>query len=141
MVKKAHIVKKSCICVNKYGTKSIEVITMPLTMKRISAADLHDRMTSENRPVLINALSEEAFEAKRIPGSINITEHNLECATNVIPDKDQDIVVYCASTDCDASPKLAEKLIDMGYNNVWDFEEGLSGWRSEGYNLTGTDVS
>lgn len=114
---------------------------MPLTMQRISATDLHDRMTNENRPVLINALSEEAFEAKRIPGSINITEHNLECATNVIPDKDQDIVVYCANADCDASPKLAEKLTDMGYNNIWDFEEGLAGWRSEGYSLTGTDVS
>jgi hypothetical protein len=49
-------------------------------MERISAQDLHKRMTSENRPVLINALSEDAFRAKRIPGSINITENNLECA-------------------------------------------------------------
>ncbi len=141
MVNIAHIVIRRYICANKYGTKSTEVITMPATMKRISATDLHDRMTSENRPVLINALSEEAFTSKRIPGSINITEHNLECATNVIPDKDQYIVVYCASVDCDASPKLAEKLTEMGYNNVWDFEEGLAGWRSEGYRLTGTDVS
>lgn len=114
---------------------------MTLTMQRISAQDLHKRMTSENRPVLINALSEDAFRAKRIPGSINITENNLECAKNVIPDKDQDIVVYCANADCDASPKLAEKLTEMGYNNVWDFEEGLAGWRREGYRLTGTDVS
>lgn len=114
---------------------------MPLTMQRISAEDLHKRMTSTNRPVLINALSEDAFKSKRIPGSINITEYNLECAKNVIPDKDQDIVVYCANADCDASPKLAEKLMDMGYNNVWDFEEGLAGWRSEGYRLEGTDVS
>lgn len=114
---------------------------MPLTMQRTTAQDLHPRMTSENRPVLINALSEDAFRAKRIPGSINITENNLECAKNVIPDKDQDIVVYCANADCDASPKLAEKLTEMGYTNVWHFEEGLAGWRSEGYRLTGTEVS
>jgi rhodanese-related sulfurtransferase len=114
---------------------------MTLTVQRISTQDLHKQMTSEHRPVLINALSEDAFTAKHIPGSINITEHNLECAKNVIPDKDQDIVAYYANADCDTSPKLAEKLTEMGYNNVWDFEEGFAGWRSEGYRLTGTDVS
>lgn len=122
-------------------SKIAEVITMPLTMQRISAQELHERMNSEERPVLINALSEDAFQAKRIPGSINLTEENLECAETVIPDKDQDVVVYCANADCDASSKLAEKLTDMGYSNVWDFEQGLAGWRNEGYGLTGTEVS
>lgn len=114
---------------------------MEATMQHISAQDLYKRMNSKIRPVLINALSKDAYQAKRIPGSINITEENLECAEHVIPDKDQDIVVYCANADCDASPKLAEKLMDMGYSNVWDFEEGLAGWRSEGYSLTGTEVN
>jgi len=99
---------------------------MPITLQRISAQELHNRIRSENRPVLINGLSEDAFKAKRIPGSINVTENNLECAKNVIPDRDQDIVVYCANSDCEASPRLAEKLMYIGYNNVWDFEDGLA---------------
>lgn len=114
---------------------------MERTMQRISAEDLHEKMNSQNRPVLINALSAEAYQSKRIPGSINLTEENLECAEQVIPDKDQEIVVYCANADCDASPKLAEKLIDMDYSNVWDFEKGLAGWRSKGYSLTGSEIS
>lgn len=47
----------------------------------------------------------------RVPStSLNISSI---CATNVIPDKDQDIVVYYANADCDGSPKLAEKLTEM----------------------------
>lgn len=109
-------------------------------MQQISTQDLYNRMNSKVRPVLINALSQEAYQSKRIPGSINITEDNLECAESIIPDKEQVIVVYCANADCDASPKLAEKLTDMGYKNVWDFEEGLAGWRSEGHKLIGQEV-
>ena len=56
---------------------------------------------------------------------------------HIVPDKEQDIVVYCANADCDASPKLAEKLIEKGYTRVWDFEEGLAGWRKEGYEDNG----
>ena len=114
---------------------------MPMTMQSISADDLRERMRSEDRPVLINALSEDAYQARRIPGSINVTEEHLECAENVIPDKDQDIVVYCANADCQASPKAAEDLLEMGYTNVWDFEEGLAGWKEAGYTLTGQDTA
>lgn len=113
---------------------------MELTMQRISAEDLRKRMKSDNCPVIINALTEDAFMAKHIPGSINIPEGNAEMAKNILPDKNQDIVVYCANADCDASPNLAEKLMDMGYENVWDFEEGLAGWHRAGYNLIDNEV-
>lgn len=110
------------------------------TMKRISADDLHKRMNSDSRPVLINALSKESYTARHIPGSINIPENNIEWAEKVVPDKKQDIIVYCANADCDASPKAAEALIEMGYDSVWDFEEGLAGWRHAGYPLIGQDT-
>ncbi len=113
---------------------------MELTMQRISAEDLRERMKSDNCPVIINALGQDAFMAKHIPGSINVPTENADMAENILPDKNQDIVVYCANADCDASPNLAEKLMDMGYKNVWDFEEGLAGWRSAGYSLIGNEV-
>lgn len=111
-----------------------------LTIQQTTAEVLFDKLNSNERPVLINALDEEAYKAKRIPGSINIPTVNADFIENVVPDKEQDIVVYCANADCDASPKLAEKLMDKGYTRVWDFEEGLAGWRKEGYTLTGNEV-
>lgn len=111
------------------------------TMQRISADELHKRMKSDSRPVVVNALSKDSYMAKHIPGSINIPAEHIEWAENIVPDKQQDIIVYCANADCNASPKAAEALMEMGYENVWDFEEGLSGWKNAGFKLTGQDTA
>lgn len=109
------------------------------TLQAINASTLHDKMKSEVRPVLINVLSRESYIARHIPGSINIPKDQIELAETVIPDKEQDIVVYCANSDCDASPQAAEKLLDMGYTSVWDFEEGLARWKQAGYTFAGQE--
>lgn len=111
------------------------------TLQAISADMLHQKLMSDARPVLINVLPNESYMAKRIPGSINIPQEEIDTIENVVPDKEQDIVVYCANEDCDASPNAAEALIENGYKNVWDFEEGLAGWRNAGYTLIGQEVT
>ncbi len=114
--------------------------TTTKTLTSIDAETLNKKVKSENPPILINALAKDAYLARHIPGSINIPTENAEIAEEVIPYKDAGIVVYCANADCTASPELARKLEDMGYTNVSDFEKGLAGWKSAGYDLTGTDV-
>lgn len=109
-------------------------------IREMNAKELKKELNSSDRPVLINALDEEAYMAKRIPGSINIPSDKANLIKGVVPDKDQPIVVYCANSDCTASPELAGKLMDMNYTNVRDFEAGLAGWRKEGYELVGADV-
>ncbi|HLR26699.1 MAG TPA: rhodanese-like domain-containing protein [Fodinibius sp.] len=113
----------------------------PSTFNRTTAELLHDKLNSDERPVLINALAKEAYMAKRIPGSINVPAEHPEWIDDIVPDKDEDIVVYCANTDCPASPNLAESLIDRGYTRVWDYEEGLAGWENTGHKLVGNDVN
>jgi len=112
-----------------------------LTIQRTTAEVLFDKMNSNERPVLLNALDHEAYTAKRIPGSINVPAGNADLVEDIVPDKEQDIVVYCANADCDASPKLAQELMEKGYSREWDFEEGLAGWKQEGYELTGQEVT
>ncbi len=112
-----------------------------LTIQRTTAEVLFDKMNSNERPVLLNALDHEAYTAKRIPGSINVPAGNADLVEDIVPDKEQDIVVYCANADCDASPKLAQELMEKGYTRVWDFEEGLAGWKQEGYELKGQEVA
>jgi rhodanese-related sulfurtransferase len=43
--------------------------------------------------------------------------------------------VYCASRSCTASPTLAQKLVDIGFTNVVDFEGGIAEWEHAGYRL------
>lgn len=98
-------------------------------METLLADEVHGRLKSDRDDVLVNTLDAESFRNKHIPGSINIpTAHMEEWAEQVLPDKEQVIMVYCASPDCDASPKAAKKLEEMGYDNVYDFEAGLTGW-------------
>lgn len=116
-------------------------MTETTTLQRISAERLFENMKSDTRAVVINALSRESYAAKHIPGSINIPTDEIEMVEQIVPDKQQNIVVYCANADCDASLKAAEALQEMGYENVWDFEEGLAGWKQAGYTLTGQDTA
>ncbi|MDZ7772767.1 MAG: rhodanese-like domain-containing protein [Balneolaceae bacterium] len=111
------------------------------TVEHIEADELNELLgDNRNRPILINTLGREAYKAKRIPGSVNVPTDDIEEITRLAPDKKQPIVVYCANADCEASLQAAEALIDMGYTRVWDFEEGLAGWRSAGLPLDGSEA-
>jgi rhodanese-related sulfurtransferase len=106
--------------------------------RSIDARELRERLASDDRPVLVNALAREAFEEQRIPGSISIPASD---AVRVAPDllaRDQPIVVYCASRNCTASPTLAQKLVDLGYTEVLDFEGGIEEWERAGFPMQRT---
>jgi rhodanese-related sulfurtransferase len=113
---------------------------MPKTLTTISANDLKDALASDRPPVVINTLSREAYEAKHIPGSINVPTDDIEQVETLVPNTDEPIVVYCANADCNASAAAARQLEEMGYTNVSDFEDGYAGWRRAGYPLTGDET-
>jgi len=113
---------------------------MPDTLTTITADDLKDALASDHPPVLINTLPREAHEARHIPGSVNVPVDDIERVEDLVPNKDETIVVYCANADCTASPTAAEHLEERGYTNVIDFEDGYAGWRQAGYALVGTEA-
>lgn len=105
-------------------------------METLTADQVYGRLKSERDDVLVNTLDADSFRDKHIPGSINIPTGQIEeHAEAVLPDKEQVVMVYCASPDCDASPKAAQKLKELGYDNVYDFEDGLTGWLDQEYPL------
>jgi len=99
----------------------------------IDAGTLRERMASDDRPVLVNALAREAFDDERIPGSISIPAADAIRLANDVLARDQRIVVYCASRSCTASPTLAQKLVDLGFVEVTDFEGGIEEWERAGF--------
>ena len=110
------------------------------TLTRTTAKELKQAMTSDRPPIVINTLGPESYRSRRIPGSINVPTDEIETAKDLVPAKDEPIVVYCANEDCDASPKAAQKLESMGYTNVKDLEAGYAGWRQAGFELVGTEA-
>ncbi len=98
----------------------------------ISKDDLQ-RMNDVNHDdfVLINVLPREDFNRQHIRTSINIpvgSNDFLEQVEKVVADKNRKIVVYCASFDCDASIKAAERLEGAGFGEVFDYEGGIQDW-------------
>lgn len=80
--------------------------------------------------VLVDVLPEINHKKMRIPRSINIPVDKIEeVAPIVLPDNQQHIVVYCANRQCQASVNAARKFEDLGYTNVYDYEDGLQGWQ------------
>lgn len=110
------------------------------TLTTITAQELKQALESEQPPVVINVLERDAYRAKHIPGSVNVPTDEIDTVEDLVPTKDERIVVYCANADCDASPKAARKLEAMGYTNVEDFETGYAGWINAGYPLVGKEA-
>lgn len=101
----------------------------------ITLEQLERKMEEKDDFVLVDVLSEDSFEEGHIPGAINIPLDRIGAEAVEEFDRDQDIVVYCGSEECGASPKAAEKLEDLGFTNVSDFEAGLEGWKQGGHGL------
>jgi len=98
-------------------------------MKTISRDQVKAKKDNDNVTV-INVLGKDNYEEKHIPGSINIPLDQLEDRVDEL-DKDNEIIVYCASPSCQASPKAAETLSEHGFD-VADYEGGMSDWEDAG---------
>lgn len=77
---------------------------------------------------LVNVLAPQAYDEEHIPGSINIPKGREDEFAERF-DKEKEIVVYCASTDCQASPTVARRLTERGFSHVVDYQAGMSGWK------------
>ena len=110
-------------------------------MKTISAEELKKKLDANEEFELVNVLPKEYFDKKHIPKSKNLSVEDIdEKAAEALPDKAKEIVVYCANTQCQASPNAAKKLEALGYTNVADYEDGVTGWEEAGYDLEGSQA-
>jgi rhodanese-related sulfurtransferase len=50
---------------------------------------------------------------------------------SAVPDNDT-VNVYCQNEACDASPKVAAPMDELGYANVYNCEAGKDDWKSAG---------
>lgn len=92
------------------------------------------RMMEEGAVTVVEVLDKSNFEKFHLPEAINVPlkgdfENDIE---DVVPDKSQPVVVYCMDEDCDGSPRAAEKMEELGYQRVYDYEAGKVDWKEAG---------
>lgn len=97
---------------------------------KIERRELREKMERGDDFVLLEALAPEEFEKGHLPGARNLPPNRVqELASERIPSKDSEVIVYCASADCDASVKAARELEELGYTNVLHYEGGKADWK------------
>jgi rhodanese-related sulfurtransferase len=80
---------------------------------------------------LLDVRTPREYEAVHIPGAVNVSRGLLEFSIwSVVPDKNEEIVVYCKSG---ARAALATKqLNDFGYKNAIAIATGMTEWAKSG---------
>ena len=92
----------------------------------ITAEEARKLMDSEKDRIILDVRSREEYDQGHIPGAILIPDTEIEAkAADLLPDKDQLILVYCRSGR--RSKLAAEALAGLGYSNVKEFG-GILDW-------------
>lgn len=103
---------------------------------RIDANEVEKRLKSSKYVVVLEALPEKYFKQGHLPGALNLP-HDVPDTDilKALPDRATEIITYCANRPCANSEILAERLVELGYTNVFDFYDGKEGWVKSGRHL------
>ena len=104
----------------------------------ISREELKAKLDRGDDFKLVFVLGDWAFQAKHIPGSLNIS--NPETGADYL-NPDDDIVVYCSNESCVASIAAYRMLKDARFEKVRRYSGGLLDWEDAGYPLEGDLVA
>ena len=86
------------------------------------------RLDEAEDVILLDVRTQEEFDGGHIPGAVCLPNEDISADLPLPFDKDAEILVYCRSGR--RSAEAAEKLADMGYENVADFG-GIIDWPYE----------
>jgi len=95
--------------------------------------DRHTLQQNLGRVTLVEALPEKYYRDAHLPGAKHLPHDQVrQLAPSVLPDKDAEIVAYCASATCQNSHIAAKTLAQLGYTNVAVYGGGKQDWQEAG---------
>ena len=100
-------------------------------ISHVKVENLSSWLTRGAKKIIVDVRESEEVEAGVIPLAIWISKGVLETKIeSAIPDKDQEILVYCAGGT--RSVIAAHSLMQMGYRHVYSLDGGINAWKSLG---------
>lgn len=95
----------------------------------ISMEEAKEIFETKGEYIILDVRRADEFANGHIPGAINVANEDiLNDEPAELPDKDQEIYVYCRSGN--RSKQASEKLVAMGYTNIIEFG-GILDWTGE----------
>lgn len=126
------LVSTSAFALSGEGARCVqtEEAVKTATYGHIDARGLKALIESNTPLTLLDARGHKWNDGTMIPGarlaSYQFSEAEL---LEVIPNKEELIVVYCYTFSCPLSRYLTDKLVELGYQNVLEYPGGLKEWR------------
>ena len=101
----------------------------PAEYHKISSSDAKARLDSGDKLILLDVRTKEEFDAGHIGGAVLLPNETIvDTKPEALPDLNAEILIYCRSGN--RSAQAANKLVAMGYTNVYDFG-GIIDWPYE----------
>jgi rhodanese-related sulfurtransferase len=102
-------------------------------MKLIDRDTLKRKLLSPGAPTLVEALPGKYWRDWHLPGAKHLPHDQArQLAAAVLPDRNAEIIVYCASATCQNSHIAARVLEQLGYGNVAVYAGGKQDWQEGG---------
>jgi len=106
----------------------------------ITRDELKSKMERGDKFKLVETLPEAEFKKHHLPGAINLPPERIrELDPHVLPNKEMEIVVYCADSSCQASDIAARDLNVRGYTRIRRYVEGKRDWMAAGLPTEGKE--
>ncbi|MEA2498557.1 MAG: sulfur-carrier protein adenylyltransferase/sulfurtransferase [Actinomycetota bacterium] len=101
-------------------------------IREVTPEEIHERYERGDRPRLLDVREQDEVEAGMIPGADHLSRAHFESRVeDVLPNKDDEIVIYCASGV--RSAFAVKTLTELGYSNVASMSGGYNRWAGLGF--------
>jgi molybdopterin/thiamine biosynthesis adenylyltransferase/rhodanese-related sulfurtransferase len=98
----------------------------------VTSIDVHGGLGAADPPLYLDVREQDEWQEGHLPGAVHVPRGNLESRIEaLVPDKDREIVVYCAVGS--RSAFAAKTLTELGYGNVSSMSGGFTDWKRNGY--------
>lgn len=103
-------------------------------IREISADDLLAWYCHKVPMTVLDARGKQYLNGVKLPGarwpSLRVCDDVIFA---LVPAKDSLVVVYCSNVECPASGWLAERLLELGYTNIYEYSGGIDEWLDRGF--------
>lgn len=102
-------------------------------VRRITRHELKERLDHGDAVTVVEALGAAYYEDAHLPGALNLPHDRVDqLAPQLLPDKAAPVVVYCSNLECQNSVFASRRLVELGYAEVYEYEEGKQDWIEAG---------
>lgn len=99
-------------------------------VNNLDADSFAQKINEDSNAVVLDVRTQVEYIEARIPNSILIDIYRHDFLTNIERlDKAKNYYVYCRSGS--RSYSAAQEMMKMGFQNVYNLEDGIIGWNGE----------